>query len=61
MVPQDLHFVHNAKALTFIGQKKIEAMLVETAEEGVGWFWWTASRKGGVKMQAEHKQGKEMR
>jgi hypothetical protein len=36
MVPQDLHFVHNAKALTFIGQKKIEAMLVEAAEEGVG-------------------------
>ena len=27
---------HNAKVLTFIGQKKIEAMLVEAAEEKVG-------------------------
>jgi len=35
MVPQDLHFAHNAKALTFTGQKKIEAILVEVAEEGV--------------------------
>ena len=36
MVPPDLLFVHNAKALTFIGQKKIEAMPVEVAEEEVG-------------------------
>jgi hypothetical protein len=35
MVPQDLHFVHNAKTLTFIGQKKIKAMPVEAAEEKV--------------------------
>lgn len=32
-VPQDRHYVLNAKVLTFIGQKKIEAML---AEEEVG-------------------------
>jgi hypothetical protein len=35
MVPPDLHFVHNAKALTFIGRKKIEAMPGEAAKEKV--------------------------
>ncbi|HVP36922.1 MAG TPA: hypothetical protein VMT04_08005 [Terriglobales bacterium] len=34
MVPQDHLFVLSAKALTFIGQKRIEAMLVEASEEG---------------------------
>jgi hypothetical protein len=34
-VPPDHLFVHNAKAQTFIGQKKIEAMLVEAVKEGV--------------------------
>jgi hypothetical protein len=32
-VPQDLHFVLNAKVLTFIGQKKIEVMPAEEGEE----------------------------
>ena len=27
---------HSAKARTFIGQRRIEAMLVEASEEGVG-------------------------
>jgi len=35
-VPLDHHYVLNAKVLTFIGQKKIEAMPVEVAEEEVG-------------------------
>ena len=34
-VPQDPHYALNAKVLTFIGQKKIEAMLVEAVGEGV--------------------------
>jgi hypothetical protein len=33
---QDHLFVLSAKALIFIGQKRIEAMLVEASEEGVG-------------------------
>jgi hypothetical protein len=35
-VPQGHLLVLSAKALTFIGQKRIEAMLVEAVEEGVG-------------------------
>jgi hypothetical protein len=35
-VPPDHHYVLNAKALTFTGQKKIEAMPGEVAEEKVG-------------------------
>ena len=35
-MPPDRHYVLNAKVLTFIGQKKIEAMPVEVAEEEVG-------------------------
>jgi hypothetical protein len=34
-VPPDRHYVHNAKVLTFIGQKKIEVILVEAVEEEV--------------------------
>lgn len=36
MVSPDHHLVLNAKALTFIGQKKIEAMPAEVAEEKAG-------------------------
>jgi len=35
MVPQDHLFVLSAEAQTFIGQKKIEVMLVEAVKEGV--------------------------
>jgi len=35
-VHQDLHFALNANVLTFIGQKKIEAMLVGAVGEKVG-------------------------
>ena len=35
-VPPDRHYVHNAKVLTFTGQKRIGAMLVEAVEEEVG-------------------------
>jgi hypothetical protein len=35
-VPPDRHYVLNAKALTFTGQKKIEAIPGEAAEEKVG-------------------------
>ena len=33
-VPQDRHYVLNAKVLTSTGQKRIGAILVEAAEEG---------------------------
>lgn len=33
-VRQDRHYVLNAKVLTFTGQKRIGAMLVEVSEEG---------------------------
>jgi hypothetical protein len=35
MVPPDHLFVLSAEAQTFIGQKKIEVMLVEAVKEGV--------------------------
>jgi hypothetical protein len=34
-VPPDRHYVLNAKMLTFTGQKRIGAMLVEAVEEEV--------------------------
>jgi hypothetical protein len=38
-VPPDHHYVLNAKVLTFTGQKRIGAMLVEVAEEEAVGVW----------------------